>query len=122
MQSFTPAALLLVAAGGALGAVLRYTVSLAGFALLGTAFPWGTLAVNILGSFAIGALAGQGVDGDARLLLVPGLLGGFTTFSAFSLEASLLWERSPALAAIYVALSVACGIGGCVAGFWLFRR
>ena len=115
-------ALLLVALGGAIGSVLRYAVSLAGLALLGAAFPWGTLAVNVLGSFAIGAIAGAGIEGQARLLLVPGLLGGFTTFSAFSLEASFLWERSPLLAALYVALSVALGIGACVAGFWLFRR
>jgi CrcB protein len=122
MQGFTLPSLLLVAAGGAIGSVLRYAVSLAGVALLGAAFPWGTLAVNVLGSAAIGALAGAGVEGQARLLLVPGLLGGFTTFSAFSLEAGFLWERSPPLAALYVALSVGLGIGACAAGFWLFRR
>jgi CrcB protein len=55
-------------------------------------------------------------------VLVPGLLGVFTTFSAFSLEPSFLWERSPVLAGAYVVLSVALGIGACVAGFWLFRR
>jgi CrcB protein len=122
MQGFTASALLLVAAGGAIGSVLRYALSLAGLALFGTAFPWGTLAVNIIGSAAIGALAGQGIDGHLRALLVPGVLGGFTTFSAFSLEASFLWERSPLLAAAYVVLSVGLGIGACAAAFWVFRR
>jgi CrcB protein len=122
MQGFTLTAVLLVAAGGAIGSVLRYAVSLAALALLGAAFPWGTLAVNVVGSAAIGALAGAGLDGQARLLLVPGLLGGFTTFSAFSLEAAFLWERSAALAVAYVVLSVALGIAACAAGFWLFRR
>ncbi|WP_244408342.1 fluoride efflux transporter FluC [Roseomonas fluvialis] len=114
--------MLLVAAGGAIGSVLRYVVSLAGLALFGAAFPWGTLAVNIIGSGAIGALAGHGIDGNMRALLVPGVLGGFTTFSAFSLEAGFLWDRSPLLAAAYVVLSVGLGIGACAAGFWLFRR
>jgi CrcB protein len=122
MQGFTLSSLLLVAAGGAIGSVLRHGVSLGGLALFGAGFPWGTLAVNVLGSAAIGALAGAGVDGPARLLLVPGVLGGFTTFSAFSLEAMGLWERSPALAALYVALSVGFGVAACVAGFWLVRR
>jgi CrcB protein len=122
MQGFTLPSLLLVAAGGAVGSVLRYALSLACLALFGAGFPWGTLAANVAGSAAIGALAGAGVDGQARLLLVPGLLGGFTTFSAFSLEAGFLWERSPALAALYVALSVGLGLGACAAGFWLFRR
>mgnify|MGYP001260838410 CR=1 FL=1 len=122
MQGFTPYALLMVAAGGALGAVLRYAVSLAGLALFGAGFPWGTLVVNILGSLAIGALAAQGVGGHVRLLLVPGLLGGFTTFSAFSLEATFLWDRSAPLAVLYVVLSVGLSLAACVAGFWLFRR
>lgn len=122
MQGFTPSAILLVALGGAIGSVLRYAVSLVALALLGAGFPWGTLAVNILGSGVIGALAAHGLDGQARLLLVPGLLGGFTTFSAFSLEASFLWDRSPLLAALYVMLSVGLGLAACVVGFWLFRR
>ncbi|CAH0305213.1 CrcB family protein [Roseomonas sp. CECT 9278] len=113
---------LLVALGGALGSVLRYGVSLAGLALFGAGFPWGTLAVNIIGSAAIGALAAIGIDGHARALLIPGFLGGFTTFSAFSLEATFLWDRSPALAALYVALSVGLGLAACLVGFWLFRR
>jgi len=117
----TPASLLLVALGGALGSVLRYLLSLA---LNGTtfpwAFPWGTLAVNILGSAAIGALAG--LEGGPRLLLVTGLLGGFTTFSAFSLETGLLFERSPPLAALYVALSVTLGLAAFALAWTLARR
>jgi CrcB protein len=105
-----PSAILLVAAGGALGSVLRYLVSLAALGWLGAGFPWGTLAVNLLGSAAIGLLAGLGIGGPARLFLVTGLLGGFTTFSAFSLETALLWERAPGLAAAYVAASVGLGL------------
>jgi CrcB protein len=122
MQGFTPTAVLFVAAGGALGSVLRYGISLAGLALFGAGFPWGTLAVNVLGSALIGALAAIGIESHARALLVPGFLGGFTTFSAFSLEATFLWDRSPALAALYVVLSVGLGLAACLAGFWLFRR
>lgn len=110
--------LLLVAAGGALGSVLRYLVSLWALAWLGAAFPWGTLAVNVLGSAAIGALAGLGVQGEMRLLLVTGMLGGFTTFSAFSLETGLLAERHAGLAALYVVASLGLGL----AAFFLCWR
>jgi CrcB protein len=118
----TLTAVLMVAIGGAVGSVLRYLTSVAAITLLGAAFPWGTLAVNAAGSFAIGAMAGAEVEGHARFLLVTGLLGGFTTFSAFSLEATTLWDRAPALSVAYVAASVALGVAGCLAGFWLFRR
>jgi CrcB protein len=114
--------ILLVAAGGALGSVLRYAVSVLMAASLGTGFPWGTLAVNVLGSTAIGALAALGVDGGWRLLLVTGLLGGFTTFSAFSLETALLWERAWWLALVYVLASVALGLAGFALGYGLLRR
>ena len=97
---------LLVAMGGAAGSVLRHLASLA----LGGS-PWGTLLVNVLGSAAIGALAGWGVQGGMRLFLVTGLLGGFTTFSAFSLEAAALWARAPVLGAAYVGASLALGLG-----------
>ncbi len=112
---------LLVAAGGALGSVLRYAVSVLMAASLGPGFPWGTLAVNVLGSTAIGVLAAQGIEGNARLFWVTGVLGGFTTFSAFSLEAALLWERAPWLAALYVAASVGLGLAGFALGWWLGR-
>lgn len=113
---------LLVAAGGALGSVLRYAVSVLLAASLGPGFPWGTLAVNVLGSAAIGALAGLGVEGGWRLLLVTGLLGGFTTFSAFSLETALLWERGWWLALLYVLASVALGLAGFALGYGMLRR
>ena len=122
MQGFTASSLILVALGGAAGSVLRYLVSLLGLALFGAGFPWGTLAVNVLGSGVIGVLAGLGVQGGVRNLLVPGFLGGFTTFSAFSLETTLLWERAPLLAAVYAAVSVGLGAAACALGFWLFRR
>lgn len=114
-------ALLLVGLGGAAGSVLRHLVSVAAAALLGGGFPWGTLAVNAAGSAAIGALATLGLRDDARLLLVTGLLGGFTTFSAFSLETARLWQRSPWLAALYVATSLGGGFAGFAAGQRLAR-
>ena len=114
--------LLLVAGGGALGSVLRYCISVLAIELLGTAFPWGTLAVNVLGSAAIGVLGGLGIAGEWRLLLVTGLLGGFTTFSAFSLEAGLLWQRAWWLAVVYVAASLMLGLAAFALCFWLGRR
>ncbi|TCZ65582.1 CrcB family protein [Roseicella aquatilis] len=114
-------ALLLVAAGGALGSVLRFLVSTLLVELLGTAFPWGTLAVNVVGSAAIGLLGGLGVEGGMRLLLVTGLLGGFTTFSAFSLETGLLWQRAWWLAAVYVAASLALGLAAFALCYGLAR-
>jgi CrcB protein len=102
--------LLLVAAGGAAGSVLRYWLSTLAVTHLGTAFPWGTLGVNVAGSAAIGIAAGLGLQGEARLLLVTGLLGGFTTFSAFSLETAVLAERGWWLAALYVLASVGLGL------------
>jgi CrcB protein len=113
MSQVTP--LLYVAAGGAAGSVLRYLVALA---LLGGGFPWATLAVNVAGSAAIGIAAGIGLAGEARLLVVTGFLGGFTTFSAFSLETVALAERSLALAVMYVAASLTLGL----TAFWLARR
>jgi CrcB protein len=118
----SPLALALVAVGGAVGSVLRYLLSLLAVAWLGAGFPWGTLMVNLLGSLAIGVLGGLGVQGELRLLLVTGLLGGFTTFSAFSLETGALAERSPGLAALYVAASVGLGLGAFALGWSLARR
>jgi CrcB protein len=116
------ASLLLVGLGGALGSVLRYLLSVVAMATLGAAFPWGTLAVNILGSAAIGVAAAAGLEGQARLLLVTGFLGGFTTFSAFSLETGLLLERSPPLAALYVAASVLLGLAAFTLAWGITRR
>jgi CrcB protein len=116
-----------VMAGGALGAGARYLLSSQVTRLLGSGFPWGTLVVNILGSAAMGLLAGLFVKlwsvGElGRVFLTTGLLGGFTTFSAFSLEVVLLMERGePWLAALYVALSVIACVGGLQLCLWLTR-
>jgi CrcB protein len=113
---------LFVALGGAAGSVLRHLTSLAMLGLLGPGFPWGTLSVNILGSAAIGVAAGLGLQGEGRLLLVTGFLGGFTTFSAFSLESATLAERSLPLAALYVVASVGLGLAAFALAFWFSRR
>jgi fluoride exporter len=120
--AFSPLSLLLVALGGAAGSVLRYVVSHAGLVLFGAGFPWGTLAVNIIGSALIGVFGALGISGEARLLLVTGLLGGFTTFSAFSLETGVLWERAPWLAVVYVAASVLGGLAAFGVCYWGVRR
>ena len=122
MTTLTFGQLLLVAAGGALGSVLRFLVSTLSAQAFGAAFPWGTLLVNLLGSAAIGLLGGLGIGGAWRLLLVTGLLGGFTTFSAFSLEMVLLIERGQYLfATLYAVLSFALGISGLMVGLALMR-
>ena len=119
------ATLLLVALGGALGAVARYLTGLAALRLIGAGFPWGTLAVNVAGSFAMGLLAVTLAHwGQTRLspLLMTGFLGGFTTFSAFSLDALTLWERGDVLAAAaYVAASVILSLAALAAGLTLAR-
>jgi len=121
----------LVALGGAVGAVARYQVGRGVTAWLGpaavTAFPWATLIVNVAGSLAMGLLAGwlarHGTGGEtARLLLGVGLLGGFTTFSAFSLELMLLIERGQAGAAVgYATVSVLAGLGALYIGLITMR-
>ncbi|MBX9858647.1 MAG: fluoride efflux transporter CrcB [Sphingomonas sp.] len=102
--------LFLVMAGGALGAGARYLV---GHAFAGASYPWGTLAVNIAGALAMGLLAGvvaKGLAGEpARLLLGVGVLGGFTTFSAFSLELVTMAERGAMPSAIGYALASVIG-------------
>lgn len=119
---------LYVAAGGGLGAWLRYLVGRLWGASGGTtAFPYATLTVNILGSFAMGLLAGWlarfGAHGEGwRLLLGVGLLGGFTTFSAFSLELVNMIQRGNwAQAGSYSALSLIGGIAGLLAGLAVVR-
>ncbi len=118
----TPLNMLLVALGGAAGSVLRFVVSTLMVELVGGAFPWGTLAVNVIGSAAIGLAGGAGLAGEWRLLLVTGVLGGFTTFSAFSLETGLLFERAWWLAALYVLASLVLGLAAFALCFWLGRR
>jgi CrcB protein len=121
-------ALALVFLGGGLGAALRHLFNLAAARLFGIGFPWGTLGVNIFGSLAMGLLVAwlaaryQGADEHLRLFLATGILGGFTTFSAFSLDAVALWERGSTGAALtYVAVSVVLSIGALVAGLALGR-
>jgi len=117
--------LLHVALGGALGASARYLVGVGAIRLLGHGFPWATLVVNVLGSLVMGALVVLLAQKDAtRLapLLMTGLLGGFTTFSAFSLDAVTLYERGQVGAAAgYVAVSVVFSIGALFAGMTLMK-
>ena len=119
--------LLIVAAGGALGAGMRHLVNLAALRLVGASFPWGTLAINIVGSFVMGVVVEMlarraGAAPELRLFIATGVLGGFTTFSAFSLETALLWERGAQLAAgAYVIASVVGAIAALFAGLALAR-
>jgi CrcB protein len=119
---------LIVFLGGGLGAALRHGVNLASVRLLGTTFPYATLFENVTGSLAMGLLAGYfAFKGDAsqtwRLFLTTGILGGYTTFSAFSLDSALLYQRGElGLAALYVVASVALSVGGLFAGLALVRN
>jgi CrcB protein len=114
---------LMVAIGGAIGSVARYGVGVAAARWLGLAFPWGTLAVNVIGGLAMGAMAARiGPDNEnMRLLIGTGLLGGFTTFSAFSLETVRLMEHQPGLAALYALGSLVLSVGACWMGLQLGR-
>ncbi len=119
---------LLVFLGAGLGGVLRHGLTLLA-ARSGASFPWGTLAVNVGGCLAMGVLsawlstrAGEPWSAPARLFALTGVLGGFTTFSAFSLDAAALWERGePGLAAAYVGASVLGSLAGVAAGLALAR-
>lgn len=114
--------LLLVAVGGALGSALRYLVSLAAVTWLGPGFPWGTLAVNLAGSFLIGLVHQLASDGlvlgeDARLFLATGVMGGLTTYSAFSYETvRLLQTGSWGPAWLNVLVTTAACLTLCVLG------
>ena len=117
---------LIVFVGGGFGAALRHGVNRASLAYLGPAFPWGTLFVNIVGGLIMGALAGlfliKGGSQEWRLFLTTGVLGGFTTFSAFSLEAALMWQRSEYGAlGLYVAASVLLSILALFVGMSVVR-
>jgi len=118
--------LLFVMLGGAIGAGLRHLVGQVALARIGPGFPWGTLAVNLAGGLLIGLLAGwfarAGATEGARLFLVVGVLGGFTTFSAFSLETHLMLQRGElGLAALYIGSSVAGSVALLSCGLWLMR-
>lgn len=115
-----------VALGGAIGSTLRYVVGIGLVRLLGhTPFPLAIVTVNVVGSFLMGVFvilaAHRGLT-HLSPLVVTGLLGGFTTFSAFSLETITLYERGDVgLATLYVALSVGCSLAALMAGLWLAR-
>ena len=121
--------LLIVALGGAIGSGGRHLVNVAAARVFGIAFPWGTAIVNVTGSILMGLIAGyfafragQGWPEHLRLFLTTGVLGGYTTFSAFSLDAGLLMERgayAPAIA--YIVGSVVLSILGLFLGLWLIR-
>jgi CrcB protein len=119
---------LIVFLGGGLGAALRHGANVASLRAFGPAFPYGTLLVNVTGSLAMGLIAGwfafrSGASEGWRLFLTTGILGGYTTFSAFSLDAVLLYERGQVgAAALYVLGSVALSIIGLVAGLWIVRQ
>ena len=121
---------LIVFLGGGIGAALRHGVNVASARLFGTAFPYATMIENVTGSLVMGLLAGyfafRGAGGSPphlQLFLTTGILGGYTTFSAFSLDAVLLYERGAlGLAALYVLGSVVLAIGGLLAGLALARQ
>lgn len=116
-----------VALGGALGSAARYGVNVTCGRFCGTAFPWGTLSVNILGSFIMGLLVAAmalrlNLSLEARAFLTTGILGGFTTFSAFSLDFAVMAERGDWTgAALYAGASVGLSLAAIFAGLWLAR-
>jgi CrcB protein len=119
-----------VAIGSAVGGVARYGVGLLVARAVGAAFPWGTLLINVLGSFVIGLFGALTIaDGPlpasatARAFVMVGICGGFTTFSSFSLQTvDLLQAGETAPAAFYVAASVALCLAGTFLGYWLASR
>ena len=119
---------LIVFLGAGLGGALRHGANELALRWFGGGYPVSTLAVNIIGSFAMGLLVGyfafRGEAGQAwRLFLATGVLGGFTTFSAFSLDVMLLYERGELMhAALYIVLSVALSVAGLVLGLWILRQ
>ena len=119
--------LLLVAVGGAIGAALRHLSGIAALRIMGAGFPWGTLFVNVLGSFIMGLFIAwmvkkTGVSNDMRLFVATGILGGFTTFSAFSLDVANMVERGAMGGAfIYIAASVIISLAAVFIGLWFGR-
>ncbi|MCR9215248.1 MAG: fluoride efflux transporter CrcB [Proteobacteria bacterium] len=119
--------LLSVAVGGALGACARYGVAQLMLRYLGPGYPYGTVFVNVVGSFVMGILIELmalkwSVSPEMRVLMITGFLGAFTTFSAFSLDVALLIERGATFAAAgYILISVVFSIGALFAGLHLMR-
>ncbi|PZO90187.1 MAG: fluoride efflux transporter CrcB [Sphingomonas sanxanigenens] len=120
-------ATLLVMIGGAIGALCRYWLGKFSFLLFGMSWPWGTLAANLIGGLAMGLLAGilgrLAMGGEVwRLFVGVGILGGFTTFSSFSLETAMMIERGALLSAgAYVGASVVGAIGALFVGLMIAR-
>jgi CrcB protein len=118
---------LIVFLGGGLGSAARHGMNLFAARLVGTGYPFGTFGINVLGSFLMGVIAEyfalkSGLSQPLRLLLTTGIMGGFTTFSTFSLETALLVERDQfVVAGIYVAASIMVGIGALFAGLAVVR-
>jgi CrcB protein len=119
---------LIVFLGAGIGGAARHGVNIGAARLLGPGFPWGTLTVNVVGGLLMGLIAEYfALRGSAgqhwRLFLTTGILGGFTTFSAFSLDTMLLYERGQfGLAALYVLASVVGAIGGVALGLTIVRQ
>ena len=118
---------LAIAAGGATGALGRHFLSTGIYGVTGTAFPWGIFIVNVLGGFFMGFIVELGAlklnySMEMRAFLTTGVLGGFTTFSAFSLDAVLLIERGDLLSALlYMVGSVALSVAALFGGLWIVR-
>jgi CrcB protein len=118
---------LLIFLGSGAGGVARLLLNNFITGLTGMGFPWGILTINVLGSTCIGLVAGWfafrgDASGDMRLFLATGILGGFTTFSAFSLDATVLYERGqPGLALLYIVASVVLSLLGLAAALWTVR-
>ncbi|WEX74594.1 fluoride efflux transporter CrcB [Sinorhizobium numidicum] len=120
-------AYLIVFLGAGIGGAARHGVNQLAAHLFGVAFPFGTLSVNVAGSFVMGVLAEyfalrSGFSQEMRLFLTTGILGGFTTFSTFSLDAISLWERGEwGNAAAYVVISLVLSLAGLLAGLAIIR-
>lgn len=118
---------LIVFIGAGIGGTLRHFVNQATAQWFGADFPWGTLTVNVVGSLVMGLIAGYFASWSAgspawRLFLATGILGGFTTFSSFSLDVVVLFGKGEALAgALYVTASLVLSLAGLWAGLWLIR-
>lgn len=118
--------LFLVVVGGGIGAGIRHLANSGALRLVGPNFPWGTMAINVVGSFVMGlfiaAMMRRGGSNEIRLFVATGILGGFTTFSTFSLDFATLWERGSTLPAFgYALASVIGAIVALFLGLWLAR-
>jgi CrcB protein len=118
--------LLLVVVGGGIGAGIRHLTNIGALRLVGPNYPWGTMVINIVGSFAMGlfiaTLMRRGGSNELRLFVATGIFGGFTTFSAFSLDFATLWERGATIPPLgYALASVVGAIVALFVGLWLAR-